>query len=559
MRTLFVEDDETIGTRLVRGLARSGRSVDRVRDSLGSAILAVCIVLCLVGCASLPDEGPRVATTSLPVQGPATPLDRIATASMEAAPADISGFRLMLGLASMDTRLALLRGARRSLDLQYYHLHNDATGRLILRELRNAAQRGVRVRLLVDDLYTEEIDALLRGLDAYPNVEVRLFNPFPTRGGIATRFGLALFDFARLNRRMHNKLFVGDGVLAVAGGRNLGDIYFMRDADANFFDYDVLAAGPVVSQMSEIFDEYWNAPQVRTADSVLRRQQDPQALRDDFDRSVNGPDTPEPLPFRSVDPQGGLTLGDELQAGRVRMDFGKAQAFADSPAKAWGQMETRRLPSGAQIDTSRRLLGEAAQQASSEIVTATPYFVPGPLALQGMRRNAARGIRQILITNSLAATDEPIVHTGYRRYRDNLLRGGMQIYEIRPDADRALFSGRIGEGARVRLHTKAMVVDRQTLLLGSVNMDLRSEGLNTEFGLRIDSPALAEEARAFFSELIAHAAYQVRLKPGSEQDLEWWSVDDAVPVMVTDREPGADLWMRTKLYFQSLVVPESML
>jgi putative cardiolipin synthase len=470
-----------------------------------------------------------------------------------------SGFRLMLGLASMDTRLALLRGAQRSLDLQYYHLHNDATGRLILRELRNAAQRGVRVRLLVDDLYTEDIGALLNGVGAYPNVEVRIFNPFPTRGGLATRFGLALFDFARVNRRMHNKLFVADGILAVAGGRNLGDIYFMRDTESNFFDYDVLVAGAVVPQMSEIFDVYWNAPQVRTAASVLQPRSGSNALRGDFDRAVDGPDTPEPVPFRTVDPLGRVTLGDELKAGRVRLAFGGAQAFADSPAKAWGRAETLRLPSGAMIDTSRRLLGEAAQQAESEIITSSPYFVPGPAALAGMRRNAARGIRQTLITNSLAATDEPVVHTGYRRYRDNLLRGGMQIYEIHPNASRALFVGKIGEGAQVRLHTKAMVVDRRILFLGSVNMDLRSDALNTEFGLRIDCPALANEARDFFAELMAHAAFQVRLKPGNRQDLEWWRVDGDEQVKVADEEPGADAWTRAKLYLQSLVVPESML
>ncbi|SCX72706.1 phosphatidylserine/phosphatidylglycerophosphate/cardiolipin synthase family protein [Variovorax sp. EL159] len=521
--------------------------------------IAACGVLWLTGCATLPDEGPRTASTSLPVQGPATPLDRIATASMEGADAGASGFRLMLGLASMDTRLVLLRGAQRSLDLQYYHLHNDATGRLVLRELRNAAQRGVRVRLLVDDLYTEDIDALLEGLGAYPNVEVRIFNPFPTRGATATRFGLALFDFARVNRRMHNKLFVADGVLAVAGGRNLGDVYFMRDADDNFFDYDVLVAGAVLPQMGSLFDEYWNAPQVRTAASVLRAPADPGAARRDFDARVDGPDTPEPVPFRTADPSGRVTLGDELKAGRVKLAFGTAQAFADSPAKAWGQMETRRLPSGALIDTSRRLLGEAAQQAQSEILTSSPYFVPGAAALEGMRRNAARGIRQTLITNSLAATDEPVVHTGYRRYRARLLQDGMQIYEIHPNASRALFVGNIGAGAQVRLHTKALVIDRKTLLLGSVNMDPRSDALNTEFGLRIDCPALAEEAHAFFGELMQHAAFQVRLKPGSDSALEWWRVDSDPPVKETDEEPGADLATRAKLYLQSLVIPESML
>jgi putative cardiolipin synthase len=517
------------------------------------------VALFLCGCASLPDDGPRSVTTSLPVQGPVTPLDRTANASMTGAPPGTSGFRLMLGLASMDTRLVMLRGARRSLDLQYYHLHDDATGRLVLRELRNAAQRGVRVRLLVDDLYTQDIEALLNGLGAYPNVEVRIFNPFPTRGSLATRFGMALFDFGRINRRMHNKLFVADGVLAVAGGRNLGDDYFMRGIDSNFFDYDVLVAGAVVAQMESIFDEYWNAPQVRTAASVLRPVNAPERMRRAFDDSVDGPATPEPVPFRTVDPSGSLTLGDELAAGNVRLAFGTAQAFADAPAKAWGLSETRRLASGALIDTSRRLVGEAAQQAQTEILTSSPYFVPSPAALEGMRRNAARGIRQTLITNSLAATDEPVVHTGYRRYRASLLQNGTQIYEIHPNAGRALFVGSIGEGAQVRLHTKAMIVDRRRIFLGSVNMDPRSDALNTEFGLLIDCPALAEEAHDFFTRLMMHSAFQVRLESGSEGHLEWWRTDGAEPVRVTDSEPGADPWMRFKLQWQSLLVPESML
>jgi len=536
-----------------------------MKPSLRHAARGLALVMALTGagalsgCATLPGEGPRVITAALPPHGEPTPLDRTATASMTGADPGASGFRLMLGLASMDTRLALLRRAGRSLDLQYYQLHDDATGRLVLRELRNAAARGVRVRLLVDDLYTDDIDALLSGLGAYDNVEVRLFNPFPTRGRPLERFASALFDFARLNRRMHNKLFVADGVLAVAGGRNLGDEYFMRGTASNFFDYDVLVAGAAVPQMTSIFDAYWNSPQVRTARSVLRPQATAPVLRQAFDDAVDGPDTPEPVPFRQMGPTGSVTLGEELAAGRVRLAFGVAQAFADAPAKAWGVTESRRLASGALLDTARRLVGEAAQQAEQEIITVSPYFVPSAPALEGMRRNAARGIRQTLITNSLAATDEPVVHTGYRRYRDNLLRAGMDIHEIHPDASRALFVGNIGAGAQVRLHVKALVIDRQRLFMGSMNMDPRSDRLNTEFGLIIDCPPLAEEAHAFFDELKQHAAYQVRLRAGSREALEWWRIDGPEPVRVADQEPGASLATRLKLYVQSLVIPESML
>ena len=513
----------------------------------------------LTGCATLPDEGPRSYTTAMPAQGAATPLDRIAQASMAGAEPGASGFRLLLGPGGLDARLALLRGARRSLDLQYYHLHDDSTGRLVLRELRDAAQRGVRVRLLLDDLYTDGLEPLLNGLGAYPNVEIRLFNPFPTRGGVVKRFAAALLDFARLNHRMHNKLFVADSVLAVTGGRNLGDEYFMRSAASNFFDYDVLAAGAVVPQMTSLFDEYWNAEQVRTAASVLRPTDSPEVLRPAFDARVDGADTPDPPPFSGLDRLGRAPLADELSAGRVQMAYGTAQAFADSPAKAWGVLETARLPSGALLDSSRLLLATEFRQTQREAWVSSPYLVPGPEALESMRVNARRGVRISLITNSLAATDEPVVHTGYRRYRDNMLRAGVEIFELHPHLGQRLLMPFMAGGTVLRLHTKTAVIDRESLFIGSVNFDQRSEVLNTEFGVLIRSPELAGDAHRILQLLKREASYQVRLKDGAQRDLEWVRVDERDGMEVIDAEPGADLWTRMKLYIQSILIPESLL
>ncbi|RYY87233.1 MAG: phospholipase D family protein, partial [Comamonadaceae bacterium] len=469
--------------------------------------------------------------------------------------------RMLLGSNALDARLHLLRGARRSLDLQYYHLHNDATGRLALRELRNAAQRGVRVRLLLDDLYTDDIEALLHGLGAYPNVEIRLFNPFAARGSLSRRYGAALFDFARANRRMHNKMLVADGTLAVAGGRNLGNEYFFRGREANFFDVDVLIAGAVLPQMSSIFDEYWNAPQVRTASGVLARQAlAGEALRRDFDERVDGPDTPEWIPFRGSEPGGRKPLVDELADRRVELTLGTAQAFADAPGKAWGEQETGRLPSGALLDHSRRVLSAGLHGARDEIWMASPYLVPDTSAVDGMAANIRGGVHIHLLTNSLAATDEPVVHTGYRRHRDNMLRAGVRIHELHPDlGQRMLASGITAVGTILRMHTKFGVVDRRRLFIGSVNFDPRSDQLNTEFGILIESPALATDAQRLIERLAETAAYRVRLKDGTERDLQWvraGAPDGEAPI---EREPGASLWTRAKLYIQSILIPESML
>ncbi|WP_179106892.1 phospholipase D family protein [Variovorax sp. KK3] len=478
---------------------------------------------------------------------------------MADAPAGASGFRLMLGPGGLDARLALMRGAQRSLDLQYYHLHDDATGRLVLRELRDAARRGVRVRLLLDDLYTDGLEPLLEGLDAYPNVEIHLFNPFPTRGSMAKRFAAAMLDFARLNRRMHNKLFVADGVLAVTGGRNLGDEYFMRGTQSNFFDFDMLVAGPVVAQMSSLFDEYWNAEQVRTAASVLRPVASFASLRQAFDQRVDGVDTPDPPAFRGLDRSGRLPVADELRAGSVRMVYGAAQAFADSPAKAWGERQSHRLPSGALLDNSHVLLTTEFRAAQHEIWLSSPYMVPGPEALEHARTSRKNGVRISLLTNSLAATDEPVVHTGYRRYRDNMLRAGVQIHELHPSLGRRLLlPGEVGS-APLRLHTKAAVIDRKQMFIGSVNMDPRSESLNTEFGLLAQSPELAAEAIGLLELLKQEASYQVRLKQDSSRDLEWVWTDERKQLEVIDTEPGSDPWTRLKLYIQSLLIPESLL
>lgn len=479
---------------------------------------------------------------------------------MEEADAGASGFRMLLGPEGLNARLVLLRNARQSLDLQYYHLHDDASGRLILRELRDAARRGVRVRLLLDDLYTGEIEGLLQGLDAYPHAEVRLFNPFPTRGSLVQRFAAALGEFPRLHRRMHNKLFIADGAFAVAGGRNIGDEYFMRSERSNFFDYDVLIAGPVVPQAASIFDEYWNSLQVRTLSSVRPPDEGPGVLRKSLDRLVDGETTPVLPPVAGPDRLGRSPASDELLRGRVQLVFGPARAFADSPSKAWGHSEFAQLPSGAVLDGSRRLLREEFLGAQRRIAIVSPYLIPGLDALASGRANVQRGVRISLLTNSLASTDEPVVHTGYRRYRDNMLRAGIEIHELHPRLGEALLLPGEVRNTPLRLHSKATIIDGERIVIGSANFDPRSDDLNTEFGIVVHSPALAAQAETLMELLERKGAYKVRLKEGSARELEWViQSDDGGDAQVIDSEPGADAWTRFKLYLQSLFIPESLL
>lgn len=492
------------------------------------------------------------------MRGDASKLDVVAQSSMRGAPEGTSGFRLLLGPSGLDARILLIRGAKRSIDLQYYHLHDDFTGRLVLSELRNAARRGVRVRLLLDDLYTHPLEALLSGFGAYENVEVRLFNVFPTRGTIFQRFLFGLADFRRLNHRMHNKLFIADGVLAVAGGRNLGDEYFMRGASSNFFDYDVLATGPVVTQMSSLFDEYWNTEHVRPAASVFQTADAPEKLRKQFDALVGDARIADHAPFTGRDRLRHWPIADELFAGHVQLSYGVAQAFADSPAKARGELEIGRLSSGALLDSSRRLLVAEFDRAQKEIWISSPYLVPGEQALEAAKAKTGRGVRMRLVTNSLSATDEPVVHTGYRRYRDNLLRSGVQIFELHPGLGQQILLPGESKNTPLRLHTKAAVVDGETVFIGSVNLDPRSERINTEFGLLIRSPELARQALTLFELISEKASYEVRLKPTRQRDLEWLLSEEG-RTQVLDSEPGADLWTRMRLYIQSILIPESLL
>ena len=547
-------------------------------------LLPALLLASLLGCAGLPDKVERTNTKAQPAAQD-TPLGRIAKAST--VDPEQSGFRLMpTGQFALQARLELVRRAQRTLDIQYYQIHDDRTGRYLLRALRDASERGVRVRLIIDDLYTSGEDPLLIGLDAYPNIEVRLFNPFPAgRQNFLTRFAVNIREFDRVNRRMHNKLFIADGVMAVAGGRNIADEYFMASAGANFVDLDTFIIGGILPRLGQLFDQYWNSDRVLPIRSIVKSEASDEELRRDFERlttreaqpitrvtdlpgeagggeivevvgSTGG--TPEPEPPPPNDVLGYGPIADELNAGRVGLVWADAQAYADAPDKVIGRVSTYGVVPIDDVDSVRYNVVEMMRRARKSVVITSPYLIPGEAGIETFRESIARhGVTYTLVTNSLAATDEPVVHTGYRRYRPEMLKLGMNLYELSPQkVSRSLRLGRFSTSIG-RLHAKSAVVDGERVFIGSMNFDPRSDQLNTEMGLFIQSPVLAQQMLKLVDVIRQQGAYKVTLAANG-QDVIWSTVGPGGQDVVVE-EPETDIWTRIMLEVLSVIAPEGLL
>ncbi len=527
--------------------------------------LLVAMALALAACSTLPSPLPRPETTAI-TDYAHTPLAAI-TAKVMPPPGDSrSGFRLLpYGPNSFATRMALARLATRSLDVQYYLLSGDNTGRALMRALRDAAARGVRVRLLVDDLYTAGEDDLLLALASYPNVQVRLFNPFPGgRGSQVTRFISSGLDFSRINRRMHNKLFVADNVAAVAGGRNMADEYVMNAAGSNFIDMDTFAAGPVVRALSDEFDHYWNSEVVFPVDRIafspltqaeLRRQfetrtaaaRPPKAEMIAADGRIDspGPGMPSTVPLAVV-PM--LNLPFELARGQLGpLLWADARVLFDPLTKTEGFNERENTIRGTVTEGVIRWF----QTARSSIKMVSPYFVPTEAAVADIARAEKAGIHVEVLTNSLASTDEPWVYAGYSPHIVELLRAGVTIDELSPTLSvkrgkSGIFGQRTGA-----LHMKNGIVDHRQVFLGSMNLDPRSAHLNTELGLIIDSPEMARQLDSFAD---TGSGYRLRLDP-SGQHIQWVEDEGDGRQTVYDVPPETTAWTRFKLWLESPFIP----
>jgi putative cardiolipin synthase len=516
----------------------------------------VALLTALAGCTSLPPMPMRGLTTAM-MDTADTALGTLAAASLEQAGPGESGFRLLpTGDYAFDARITLARRAEMSLDVQYYHLEKDSVGLQFLRELRDAANRGVRVRLLVDDLYTGSEDELFCSFAALPNVEVRLFNPLPARGGgVKSRIFSSLHEFSRINLRMHNKLFIADNRFSVSGGRNMAEEYFMRSTDANFIDMDVISAGPIVRELSKVFDHYWNsglvypvrdvvaalAPAVNEAAGVAR-----------LDALLEAA-PPEFLPQTS-DPFGRASVDYELSAGRMALAYGVAHVFADTPYKG-----SLRNP-GDTLSTVNRSVIEELATARTDILIVSPYFIPGKVGMQFLRDVIARNVQVSILTNGIGSTDEPRVHWRYSKYRREMLHLGVRLYEVSPTLGREVSPfnvGAFGLSFR-RLHAKVAVIDRKTLFVGSMNFDPRSAWSNTESGLLIESSELANQVRNLINEDANAGIYRLRLAPDG-QTIEWVARGNDGKEHGLPEEPDNDWLTRLKLWLLGPITPEELL
>ena len=505
----------------------------------------------LAACGTLPAQVDRPYSPALP-QSIDSPLVRIAQESIPEP--SLSGFRLMpLGFHSLDARIQLIQRARYSLDVQYYLIQDDRTGRLFMRSLRDAASRGVRVRLLVDDLYTAGADPMFLGLTAFPNVQVRLFNPFCcARESVASRFTASLADWRRLNHRMHNKLFIADGAIAVMGGRNIADEYFARSVTSNFVDMDVLLVGNVVHQLAGIFDVYWNSPQAYPVEAILGEPTDRSEAQYRFNHLVDDGDQMRSVAVPPVDMLGHRPLREELDAGRLSVATGKAVAFADQPGKVMATSAEEARSMSVQMNVMDRVA-----LSTRQVVISSPYFVPGPTGVEAFADLTKRGVAVVILTNSLAANDVPIVHVGYARYRVGLVRAGVELYELSPAGLRRDSLDAFPGMSHGRLHAKAAVIDDSMVYIGSMNLDPRSESTNTELGIFVQCPELAQDVTRVIDATRFRSSYRLRFGPDGES-LEWLVMgDEREAALSSEPEAGPLIQLRNMLL--EPFVPEHLL
>jgi putative cardiolipin synthase len=520
-------------------MARYPRSFcPRLRNALLPALLCL-----LAACGTLPplerrSESHAYADTA------GTRLGQVITPMATVHPGQSGIHPLLDARDAFAARVHLAHTAERSLDVQYYIWHKDMTGTLLFDALRAAAERGVRVRLLLDDNNTGGLDATLAALDSHPGIEVRLFNPLVARNW---RWLNYLTDFRRANRRMHNKSFTADNQVTIIGGRNVGDEYFGATSGVLFSDLDVMAVGAVVQAVSDDFDRYWRsasaypaplllAPAAPDALATLAAEAEQlrhQAATSDYIKALRA-----------------SSFVQELTTARLPLEWAVTRIVSDDPAKALGRAE----PSAQVPYKLKSLIGDPVSQVS----LVSPYFVPSE-SVDVFTELADRGVKVDILTNALEATDVAAVHAGYARHREPLLEAGVKLYELKRLAPRPEGESDVvmrGSSSATSLHAKTFSVDRSRLFVGSFNFDPRSARLNTEIGFVIDSPALAGQLDDAFSQRIPASAYQVQLGQGGRL---FWTEQRNGQTIFHETEPGASLWQRFCVWLLSLLPIDSLL
>ena len=483
------------------------------------------IVLSLVLFAGCVSKGLKQQTIEVPAtfaQPPAETgiLTEIATEIIARHGAEHSGFHLLDGSAEALTwRLALIDSAVSSIDVQTYLWYADNSGRLMLERVVHAAQRGVKVRLIVDDLLLQGHDQLIANLQAQPNIEFRMFNPWQDRDSLASRAGEMIAQMERLNTRMHDKLLIVDGRAAIIGGRNIGDHYFGLSDTYNFHDTDLMGIGHIALQSNDMFDQFWNSQWVLSALNLATE------------------------PDQEIAQQQWLGL-QQNSASAAQL-----AAFARKP-KNW-QTELTQLKPELRIGTSALVYDEAGEQniqqnllssmfnffqlAEEELLIMNAYVIPAQEAIDFLAAKTANGVDIRILTNSLASHDVPAVNSHYEPWRDDFINAGVKLFELRADPDiKSIVDVPPAESAFTGLHSKTAVVDRRYVFVGSMNLDPRSANINTEMGAMVDSPELAEDlAKVIERDMRGANAWQVKMDDDGQ--IYWQNSDETVT-----RQPARD-------------------
>ncbi|HEY3180830.1 MAG TPA: phospholipase D family protein [Casimicrobiaceae bacterium] len=538
-----------------------------VRSAAVVQSLFAVLVIVLAACTTLPPGSDYPKTPSTAFAQPSTTRLGKQLAKESVRHSGQSGFRILpYGVEGLLLRTQLVRAAERTLDIQYYIFAEDDTGKLLQQSVLDAADRGVRIRLLIDDqnsFQRHEAPEIISALNDHANIELRLFNPFVYRGQFPL---LRYLDMAvnaqRINHRMHNKLLVADNAIAIVGGRNVGDEYFDAGTPpVRFGDFDVAVVGPAVPQLSASFDEFWNnslsIPQKAVAPVAPLAASLPEARAElaTHRAGINAPEIEQRL--NKGDPLNGLL------DGRLSFVWANAAVIADHPEKA-------EVPPGEPVRSPVvRQLVQEMRNVNSEVAIVTPYFVPGERAMARIKELRQRNVRVRVLTNSLSSTDFPIVHSAYRRYRTPLLEAGVELSEIRAASDGAPMgsspqgsgaSGKSGD-APFALHAKLYVFDRQRVFIGSANFDRRSFKLNTELGLMIESRELAGQIVAQFEQFAASPnSYRLILEPGGPKGerIRWRTQLDGKSVDLDD-DPDTTAWRRFEVAMYSMLPIDELL
>lgn len=493
----------------------------------------------LSACASIDFDYERVHSTA-PMDTDNTWLGQRYAEAFTNLPSGVSGFYpLNDGIDALTARLLLAEKAERSIDTQYYLIKTDTTSYAFIDALLSAADRGVRVRFLLDDIFTKGYDAGMAALDSHPNFEIRIFNPF-NRGALGAAYA-GVTNLSRVNRRMHTKSFTVDSKVTIVGGRNIADEYFGANEEEKFGDLDVVGIGPVATEVSMMFDTYWNHSTALPIPAFANMPKDPAAELERLRKAIEEHrasvlDTPYAEAVRA-------TAAQFLDSDLSDFEYAPYELVYDTPDKG---IKTREGATQ-KITTPLR---ESLMAAEEEVILLSPYFVPRKKGVELFTELVERGVRVVIVTNSLAANNHAMVHGGYAPSRKPLLRNGIELYEVRPDAEVAGTEIIAASGAKATMHTKAYIVDRKQVFIGSFNFDPRSANLNTESGVLIESGTLGREFGNWFDSEIDTQTWQVYLDENGH--LRWRGIEDGQEVIYKS-EPMATFWQRFTAGFMRIL------